>query len=272
MLTTNYRHNMKLRCSLWGKPSWCSWNGIYARQHSFSKEAKLLKEGLPSSSLLSISDSQFPVSKICGAFKMLSGQNCWTWLINLTEVATSYLVKSSEQSCSPCLASIDSCVESMATHPGCWNSSFLDLSLPALSPTPSETSYHQGSDSGLHPKTALGVSSCEFPWLIRLPTCSAAFFDRAWPAITDLAHSKRHFCQESLHQNGSPMLLLNGARAWENAWITLVMSRYFAFAFTVILGWISVFINMFGNTETQPWPGEGRSHLFFSVIERMRLD
>lgn len=155
MLTTNYRHNMKLRCSLWGKPSWRSWNGSYARQHSFSKEAKLLKEGLPSSSLLSISDSQFPVSKICGAFKMLSGQNCWTWLINLTEVTTSYLVKSSEQSCSPCLASIDSCVESMATHPGCWNSSFLDLSLPALSPTPSETSYHQGSDSGLHPKTAL---------------------------------------------------------------------------------------------------------------------
>lgn len=37
----------------------------------------------------------------------------------------------------------------------------------------------------------------------------------------------------------------------------------FTFVFTVILGWVTALINMFGNTETQPWPGEGFSHLFF---------
>lgn len=58
---------------------------------SFSQEAELLKEELTSSILLSDSESQFPVQSSRGVFKMLSGRNCWTRLINLTEVATSYL-------------------------------------------------------------------------------------------------------------------------------------------------------------------------------------
>lgn len=55
---------------------------------SFSKEAKLFKEEphcYPSMIL------SFQCQRSCGAFKMLPGKNCWTGLINLTEVATSYL-------------------------------------------------------------------------------------------------------------------------------------------------------------------------------------